>query len=223
MVNTFVIDADPSVTAKALDDRRLGKQRVEAMQIIDALLDSESKSKGWVNHPATRSWTGYIDALKDYCNVMIKEWIKRGNNNNMALYDIDSKEVKYPAWFSNKKVHYSHMARLLHKDPSYYKFDVPKEYLSYGYIWPYKWSIAQLTTLDVSKLAEPFKAVLLCVSNTKAGTRCRNQVKYGDKCGVHKEANYAVKICNAKLANGKPCKFKAKDGDKCGVHNKSNK
>lgn len=37
MVNTFYIDKDPKITAKILDDKRLGKQRVEAYQIIQVL------------------------------------------------------------------------------------------------------------------------------------------------------------------------------------------
>lgn len=40
-------------TAKILDYRRLGKQRVETWQVLLAL---GGKSKGWVNHPAVRMW-----------------------------------------------------------------------------------------------------------------------------------------------------------------------
>jgi len=43
-------------TAKCLDVKRLGKQRVETYQILKALL---GESKGWRNHPATRMWEGY--------------------------------------------------------------------------------------------------------------------------------------------------------------------
>ena len=75
MVNTFVTDSNPKIIAKNLDSRRLGKQRVEAFQIIKAL---EGKTKGWKNHPATKAWEGHIEALKDYYNIMINEWISRG-------------------------------------------------------------------------------------------------------------------------------------------------
>ena len=39
---------------KVLDYRRLGKQRVEAYQILNVLL-GRTKTKGWSNHPATES------------------------------------------------------------------------------------------------------------------------------------------------------------------------
>ena len=67
---------------KVLDYRRLGKQRVEAMQILNVLL-GRTKTKGWVNHPATKMWKGYENALKQYLNKCIDHWIARGYNNNM--------------------------------------------------------------------------------------------------------------------------------------------
>ena len=68
-------------SASVLDWRRLGKQRVEGMQIINAI--NNPKKQGWQNHPATIMWTPYVNALKLYTNVIILEWIKRGYNNNM--------------------------------------------------------------------------------------------------------------------------------------------
>jgi len=51
MVNTFLPHADFVKSAESLDNKRLGKQRVEAWQILQAL---RGNTKGWVNHPATR-------------------------------------------------------------------------------------------------------------------------------------------------------------------------
>ena len=48
-------------TAKVLDYRRLGKQRVEGMQIINTI--QTPKSKGWANHPIVKMWTPYVPAL----------------------------------------------------------------------------------------------------------------------------------------------------------------
>lgn len=84
MVNTFVISGNVKECAKALDYRRLGKQRVEAMQIHNALTDV-SHSKSWKNHPATLAWKGYENALIVYMNEMILEWINRGYNNTMKM------------------------------------------------------------------------------------------------------------------------------------------
>ena len=50
---------------KTLDYRRLGKQRVEAHQILNVLLE-RTDTKGWRNHPITKMWAGYEDALKMY-------------------------------------------------------------------------------------------------------------------------------------------------------------
>ena len=53
---------------KILDYRRLGKQRVEARQVLNILRDKTS-TKGWRNHPITRMWDGYESALKLYFNL----------------------------------------------------------------------------------------------------------------------------------------------------------
>jgi hypothetical protein len=91
MVNTFVTDNDPVQCAKNLDYRRLGKQRVEAFQLLNVLLERGDKTKGWSNHPALLMWKGYENGLKYYLNCMIDEWINRGYNNTMAheVYDVD--------------------------------------------------------------------------------------------------------------------------------------
>ena len=49
MVNTFITDPDFSVCARNLDSRRLGKQRVEAYQILNILQDLRAVSDyhGW--------------------------------------------------------------------------------------------------------------------------------------------------------------------------------
>ena len=44
---------DYMTTASQLDNKRLGKQRVEAYQIIRALT---GESQGWIHHPATKMW-----------------------------------------------------------------------------------------------------------------------------------------------------------------------
>ena len=56
-MQTFVPYPDLHDSAAVLDYRRLGKQRVEAYQIIRAALHL---SKGWGNHPATRMWANNL-------------------------------------------------------------------------------------------------------------------------------------------------------------------
>ena len=73
-MQTFLPYADFSKTAKCLDYKRLGKQRVEAKQILNILLD-RTETKGWRNHPAVLMWVGYENALKIYYNMILDEWI----------------------------------------------------------------------------------------------------------------------------------------------------
>ena len=53
-MQTFITSENISETAKILDTQRLGKQRVEAVQIANILLD-QTDSKGWRNHPAVKN------------------------------------------------------------------------------------------------------------------------------------------------------------------------
>ena len=91
-------------SVRCLDYRRLGKQRVEAFQILNAL---SGKTKGWTNHPATKMWRGYEAALSFYKDLCIEEWVRRGYNNTMQ------KEASYgavvlPPWMGNEDFHASH-------------------------------------------------------------------------------------------------------------------
>jgi len=54
-MQTFLPQISFKESAECLDNRRLGKQRVEAMQIMKALLLPEY---GWKNHPAVKMWKG---------------------------------------------------------------------------------------------------------------------------------------------------------------------
>jgi hypothetical protein len=59
-LQTFLPYLDFVACARVLDSRRLGKQRVEALQILRALLVPEY---GWRHHPAVLMWKGYPEAL----------------------------------------------------------------------------------------------------------------------------------------------------------------
>ena len=120
-------------TFKTLDYRRLGKQRVEAKQILNVLL-GRTETKGWRNHPITRMWEGYEPALQLYHNMCIEEWVNRGYNNNMELEDI-IEPIIYPHWLGNKSFLSSHRANLLRKDLEYYsRFDWTENPIN-----PYSW------------------------------------------------------------------------------------
>lgn len=115
-----------------LDYRRLGKQRVEAKQIIQALT---GEKLGWRNHPAVKMWEGHLDALKLYHNTAISLWVARGYNNTMPIYEV---AVPYtlPSWLGDFAFHASHRSNLLRKDPKFYGKYGWVEPNNLPYIWP---------------------------------------------------------------------------------------
>jgi len=121
------------LSAQTLDYKRLGKQRVEAHQILNILLE-RTNTKGWRNHPITKMWVGYENALKLYFNICVDEWIKRGYNNNMLLEEITG-DVVYPHWLGNDLIHSSHRANLLRKDKEFYSQYMWIEDSSNPYCW----------------------------------------------------------------------------------------
>lgn len=145
-MQTFLPYPDFDETVQCLDWRRLGKQRVEADQIL-AIIDGRaarnkelklrqmiangehiraakySKRKiGHINHPIIKMWRGYEDALIAYRNCCIEQWIERGYNNTMPIIPV--KNIVMPPWIGNEEFHASHRANLLRKDPEWYgQFD----------------------------------------------------------------------------------------------------
>ena len=132
-MQTFLPYSSYSKSLKVLDWRRLGKQRVEAKQILNVLLD-RTETKGWRNHPITRMWDGYEPALQLYHNMCITEWIDRGYNNNMLLEDI-TEPIIYPHWLGDFEFHSSHRANLLRKDLEYYSQFGWDENPKSPYVW----------------------------------------------------------------------------------------
>ena len=169
MVNTFLVDSNFKKSASQLDNRRLGKQRVEAYQILNilenlrilsgqsgirclddfntfvneikkwyksqsfiyilcddnTLIETEDKDipiqkgqrmikMGFSTHPAVEMWFGYEDALKEYIDAHIEEWIARGFKNTMQIYKVKAK--RYPEWIYWSHFHENHRGALLGKE-----------------------------------------------------------------------------------------------------------
>lgn len=140
-MQTFLPYADFRKSAECLDYRRLGKQRVEAKQIIDIL---EKYDRGedisklpWGNHPAVRMWIGHTNALKVYHNAIVMEWIHRGYKNNIKCYILDRYDkILMPDWLDRQDFHDAHKSKLLQKDYEFYSkynWDVPLD-LEYKWI-----------------------------------------------------------------------------------------
>lgn len=128
-MQTFLPYPSFSKSAQVLDYRRLGKQRVEARQLVMAI----EGLNGWSHHPATKMWKRYVPALKHYHDVMIDEWESRGYINGMERFYIEEWEA--PWWLGWDRFHLSHQSNLLRKDKKYYSkyFNIPS---NLPYIWP---------------------------------------------------------------------------------------
>ncbi|MBT4257722.1 hypothetical protein HOD88_00885 [archaeon] len=133
-MQTFLPYPNLSKSLKTLDRQRLGKQRVEAFQILNILLERTDR-KGWKNHPAVKMWAGYENALKLYMNKSIKIWISKGYKNTMKFEKIEGK-IKFPSWFGNEEFHAAHRSNLLRKKPEHYSKFKWKESKDLEYVWP---------------------------------------------------------------------------------------
>lgn len=120
-------------TARVLDNKRLGKQRVECVQILNAL---EGRSVGWVNHPVTHMWKGYERYLCDYAIAICLEWRNRGYKDTLLPQFIMGRDslpvTPTPTWLGYMPFHLSHQSNLKRKDSEYYLFNVPN---NLKYLW----------------------------------------------------------------------------------------
>ena len=137
-MQTFLPDPDFVETARILDDARLGKQRVEAYQIIRTL---DGVTKGWRNHPAVRMWRGYEPALIAYCLVICDEWDRRGYADTVRVKIEEhlraaGTPVVLPFWIGDGALHASHRSNLLRKDPEFYGRFGWSEPPDLPYVWP---------------------------------------------------------------------------------------
>jgi len=80
-VQTFLPYPDFAATARVLDPRRLGKQRVEALQVFRGLV---VPGYGWRHHPAVKMWAGCEEALIRYGLEMCAAWTALGHADTVA-------------------------------------------------------------------------------------------------------------------------------------------
>lgn len=133
-MQTFLPYADFGKTAACLDWRRLGKQRVEAMQIWRLHREPVTRINFWRAHPAVRMWKGYEDALALYYNAIREEWIRRGYVNRMPRLPALCPEM--PPWMGDERFHRSHQSNLLRKFEEHYAPFFPGVPDDLPYFWP---------------------------------------------------------------------------------------
>ena len=126
-------------TAQCLDYKRLGKQRVEAKQILECLLGKSNLK--WKNHPAVKMWKGYEELLAVYGYIICLEWRSRGYKDSLLDYFtefLNKNKGKFfysPYWLTKEQFHDSHKSNLLRKNPEYYSkfnWNVSKDL---NYVW----------------------------------------------------------------------------------------
>ena len=148
-MQTFLPYADFERSARALDAKRLGKQRVETIQVVRALT---VPGYGWANHPAALMWKGFEEALGRYGIVCCEVWTELGFGDTCAATiatDLRTAGVTQirsqaelaeigalPPWLGDEDVHRSHRSALVRKDPEHYRPLFPDDPDDLPYVWP---------------------------------------------------------------------------------------
>ena len=148
-MQTFLPYADFERSARSLDLKRLGKQRVECIQVLRGLTRSDY---GWRHHPAVLMWKGHEEALGRYAFTMCEVWTERGFADTCAstigadLREAGVQSVRtqpelaaadaLPAWLGAPEFHRSHQSALVRKDPEHYRPLFPDVPDDLEYWWP---------------------------------------------------------------------------------------
>ena len=148
-MQTFLPFPDFAASARVLDAKRLGKQRVETIQVVRALTWPDY---GWAHHPAVLMWKGYEEALGRYGFVCCDAWIELGFGDTCAatigadLRTVGIAVVRtqeelaeagaLPPWLGDPDLHRSHRSALVRKDPEHYRPLFPDVPDDLPYVWP---------------------------------------------------------------------------------------
>jgi hypothetical protein len=148
-VQTFLPYADFERSARVLDVKRLGKQRVEVIQVLRGLV---RPGYGWRHHPAVKMWKGYEEALVRYGLTVCEVWVERGFGDTCAativseLRETGTVTVRsqgeletagaLPPWLGDEAFHASHRSALVRKDPDFYGPVFPDATDDLPYVWP---------------------------------------------------------------------------------------
>ena len=153
-MQTFLPYADFEQSARVLDPKRLGKQRVEVIQVVRALT---RPGYGWANHPAVLMWKGHEEALGRYGLTCCEVWTERGFGDTCAatiLADLQQAGVTrvrsqtalraaglLPGWLGDEEFHAGHRSALLRKDPTFYAEVFPETPDDLPSVWPVRSAI----------------------------------------------------------------------------------
>jgi len=145
-MQTFLPFPSFDESARVLDQARLGKQRVETLQVLRALL---VPTYGWQRHPVTAMWRGYVPGLTAYGLATVRAWTERGFADTVGDQMLEfAPEVDgvpqaelaaaglLPSWIGDPAVHESHRSKLIAKAPEIYRPLFPGTPEGLEYVWP---------------------------------------------------------------------------------------
>lgn len=144
-MQTFLPYPDFAASAASLDSLRLGKQRVEALQVLRGLT---VPGYGWRHHPAVRMWAGYQEALVRYGLEVCRVWTATGRADTCAASLVAGLSPRVrsqaelaavhelPPWLGDPAFHRSHRSALRGKDPAIYVPLFPDDPDGLPYVWP---------------------------------------------------------------------------------------
>lgn len=142
-MQTFLPYPDFAKSAATLDRQRLGKMRIEPLQLLGAMMEG---ARGWTRHPATlmyrehpgalvayqdaicHEWTevrGYKDTCRDkmaalYCDLMRSRGHAEDEIPGLLARAREGRTEDMPSWLGDEDFHRSHRSTLLRKDPVFY-------------------------------------------------------------------------------------------------------
>ncbi|MFF2995042.1 MSMEG_6728 family protein [Streptomyces sp. NPDC057950] len=149
-MQTFLPYPDFMQSAAVLDQARLGKQRVEALQVLRGLT---VPGYGWRHHPAVRMWVGYEEALVRYGLDVCAMWTAEARADTCAstlttdfaryrpgatvrVQERLAADDELPPWLGDPAFHRSHQSALVRKAPDIYTLFFPDVPDDLPYVWP---------------------------------------------------------------------------------------
>ena len=136
-MQTFLPFESFTTSMMHIDNKRLGNQVYrEGLTLLGG---------GWKNHPASKMWRGYECSLAHYCLRGAMEMVSR----NYWKDEVCTRWITYfqdkigefedtgdPPWLGDERLHASHRANLLRKDPVHYGQFGWSENPDMEYYWP---------------------------------------------------------------------------------------
>jgi hypothetical protein len=123
-------------TARTLDDRRLGIQKDQTLEILNGLTLEEEIP----DHPVYRMWIGYEYALAIYGMFLCMEWTMHRKFKDTVFWELGRAieemggSYEHPPWLRDKDLIRSHRSNLMRRWPRNYSWPGTPQDLPY--LWP---------------------------------------------------------------------------------------